>query len=216
MKDLIILGTGDFGREIAHMVERINDRSEEKEWNLLGFSTNEATLKGTIVDGYEVVCTDDELNEWPDKIYTVCSLGVAKARKKVVAKITNPNVRFATIIDPDAKLFRDVSVEEGSVICAGTILAINTHIEKHVIVNLNCTLGHDAVVEDYSVINPGVNVSGKVNIKECTDLGTGSKVIQGLNVGPYTTVGAGGVVVRDIPSKCLAVGVPAKPVKFFE
>ncbi len=215
MKNLIILGTGDFGREMAHMVERINDRSAEKKWNLLGFSTNDEEIKGSVVDGYDVICTDDELKRCTDEIYVICSLGVSKARKRVVEKISNPNIKFATLIDPDVKLFRDAEVGEGSVICAGSIFAINTHVGKHVIVNLNSTLGHDVVVEDYCVINPGVNISGKVTVHECSDLGTGSKVIQGLSIGPNTTVGAGAAVVRDIPPNCVAVGVPAKPIKFF-
>jgi serine acetyltransferase len=32
------------------------------------------------------------------------------------------------------------------------------------------------------------------------------------NVGSQTTIGAGAVVVKDIPSGVVAVGVPAKPV----
>ena len=81
---------------------------------------------------------------------------------------------------------------------------------------MNCTLGHDDIIGDYNVVNPGVNVSGKVTTGECVDLGTGSKVIQGLSVGQNTTVGAGAVVIKDLPKNCVAVGAPAKPIKFKE
>ena len=216
MKDLIILGTGDCAREIAHVVERINEASGEAVWNILGFSTDREELVGTTVDGYEVICTDAGVNEWPEEVYVICSLGIARARRRVVGNITNPRVKYATLIDPDAKIFRDTEIGEGSIICAGNVLSINVKVGKHVIINWNCSIGHDAVIEDYSVINPGVNISGKVTVGTCTDIGVGSKVIQGLTIGSDTTVGAGGVVVQDIPPKCLALGVPAKPVKFFE
>ena len=212
MKDLVILGAGDFGRELANVVGRIN--CVKSEWNLLGFVDDNIEIQGKKIDGYSVIGTSDWLNNRQDEIYAICSLGVAKTRKKVINKFINKNIKWATLIDPDARLYRDSEVGEGSIICGGSILAINTKVHNHVIVNLNCTLGHDDIICDYSVINPGVNVSGKVLINECVDLGTGVKAIQGLTVGKNSTVGAGAVVIKDIPENCTAVGAPAKPIKF--
>lgn len=214
MKDLVIIGAGDFGREIANVVERIN--YIENEWNLLGFIDDNADLQGKMIDGYKVIGDSDWLNTRQNEIYAICSLGVAGIRKKVISKFTNSNLKWATLIDTDARLYKDSEVGEGSIICGGSILAINTKVQNHVIVNLNCTLGHDDIISDFCVVNPGVNVSGKVLVNECVDLGTGVKVIQGLTVGKNTTIGAGAVVIKDIPENCTAVGAPAKPIKFKE
>lgn len=213
MRKLVIIGAGDFGREMANVVERINEASIESKWNLIGFVDDNEIIQGTLIDGYEVCGTCEWLNNQQEEIYAICSLGVAKTRKKVISKINNDNVKWATLIDPDARVYKDAEVGEGSIICGGSILAINTKIHNHVIVNLNCTLGHDDIIDDYCVVNPGVNVSGKVHVKECTDLGTGAKIIQGNNIGPNTVVGAGAVVLRDIPAECTAVGCPAKAIK---
>ena len=204
MKDLVIIGAGDFGREIANVVERIN--CVKSEWNLLGFIDDNIEIQGKKIDGYSVIGTSEWLNNRQDEIYAICSLGVAKTRKKVISKFTNLNIKWATLIDPDARLYKDCEVGAGSIICGGSILAINTKVHNHVIVNLNCTLGHDDIICDYCVINPGVNVSGKVLINECVDLGTGVKAIQGLTVGKNSTVGAGAVVIKDVPENCTAVG----------
>lgn len=214
MKDLVIIGAGDFGREIANVVERIN--CIENEWNLMGFIDDNAELQEKMIDGYKVIGDSDWLNTIQNEIYAICSLGVAGTRKKVVSKFTNSNIKWATLIDPDARLYKDSAVGEGSIICGGSILAINTKVQNHVIVNLNCTLGHDDIISDFCVVNPGVNVSGKVLVNECVDLGTGVKVIQGLTVGKNTTIGAGAVVIKDLPENCTAVGAPAKPMKFKE
>lgn len=214
MKDLVIIGAGDFGREIANVVERIN--YIENEWNLLGFIDDNAELQGNLIDGYKVIGDSSWLDKRQNEIYAICSLGVARTRKKVVSKFTNSNIKWATLIDPDARLYKDSAVGEGSIICGGSILAINTKVHKHVIVNLNCTLGHDDIISDFCVVNPGVNVSGKALVNECVDLGTGVKVIQGLTVGKNTTIGAGAVVIKDLPENCTAVGAPAKPIKFKE
>ncbi len=210
MKDLVIIGAGDFGREIANVVERINAVKKEAEWNLLGFIDDNAAIQNAVIDGYPVLGTIQYLNDYQKEIYAICSLGVSKTRKKVIEKVINPLVKYASLVDPDARVYKDAEVGEGSIICGGSILAINAKVKRHVVVNLNCTLGHDDVIEDYCVVNPGVNVSGKVVVGPCSDLGTGTRVIQGLRVGPDVTIGAGGIVVRDATEPGIYVGVPAK------
>ena len=77
-------------------------------------------------------------------------------------KISNSGVRFATIVDPSVILSKSVSIGEGTIICAGTIATVDISIGKHVIINLDCTLGHDDVIGDFVTICPSVNVSGNV------------------------------------------------------
>ncbi|MBR2189231.1 MAG: acetyltransferase [Eubacterium sp.] len=214
MNQIVIIGAGDFGRETANVIERINAAAAEPVWELLGFADDDPSVQGTKIDGYPVIGTIASLNQAAQECFAVCSLGVAATRKKVLDKITNPHIRFATLIDPEAHLYKGVSVGEGSIICGGTVLAINVSVGNHVVINLNCTLGHDAVIGACSVINPGVNISGKVTVGCCSNLGTGSKIIQGLKIGENTTVGAGAVVIRDLPENCTAVGSPAKPIKY--
>ena len=107
-----------------------------------------------------------------------------------------------------------VFIGEGSIICAGSIITVDIRIGKHVILNLDCTVGHDACLEDFVTVYPSVNVSGNVLVEECAELGTGTQIIQGKKIGAQTIVGAGAVVVKDLPEKCTAVGSPAKPIKF--
>ena len=38
-------------------------------------------------------------------------------------------------------------------------------------------------------------------------------ILKGVNIGDGAIIGAGAVVTKDIPSKCLAVGNPAKVIK---
>lgn len=106
-----------------------------------------------------------------------------------------------------------MEIGEGTIICAGTIITVDIKIGNHVIINLDCTLGHDDVIEDYVTIYPSVNVSGNVTIGESTELGTGMQVIQGKKIAAETVIGAGAVVVKDIEEKGTWVGSPAKKIK---
>ena len=87
------------------------------------------------------------------------------------------------------------------------------NIGDHVIVNLDCTIGHDAVIDDFVTIYPSVNVSGNVLIGECSELGTGTQIIQGKKVISNTIIGAGAIVVKDCLESGTYVGSPAKKIK---
>lgn len=212
MRDLYIIGAGGFGREVAWLVERIN--AVTPTWNLKGFIDDDESRWGSVEDEYPVLGGCEHLKELGE-VYAVCAVGAAKVRKRIVEKFAGSQVRFATLIDPSVLISKRVTIGEGTVICAGTIVTVDIQIGNHVIINLDCTIGHDDLIHDYVTIYPSVNVSGNVELGECCELGTGTQIIQGKTIGVNSIVGAGAVVVRDVPSNCTSVGSPAKPIKYF-
>lgn len=134
-------------------------------------------------------------------------------RKIIIGKIKESNVRFATLIDSSVLISKRVEIGEGSIICAGTIITVDIKIGNHVIINLDCTIGHDDIIEDFVTIYPSVKVSGNVLIGTCSELGTGMLIIQGKKVAPDTIIGAGAVVVKDCLESGTYVGSPAKRIK---
>lgn len=215
MKNLIIIGAGGFGREVAWLVERIN--KQEATWNILGFLDDDENIQNTRINGYHVIGTIQRVTDYKDAYY-VCAIGSSRVREKVVrkAKEMNPDIKFGTVIDPSVVMSDFVTIGEGTIICAHTIITVNISIGNHVIINLDCTIGHDAVIKDFVTMYPSANISGISTIGYCTELGTGMQIIPTKSIGDYTIIGAGAVVIKDIPSKCTAVGSPAKAIKYFE
>jgi sugar O-acyltransferase (sialic acid O-acetyltransferase NeuD family) len=209
VKKIIIIGASGFGREIAWLLERINKTS--KEWNLLGFVDDDNNLTGKIINGYPVLGNCNWLNNQEENIYAVCAVGAAQVRKKIITNLKNR--KFATLVDPSVDISKSVELGEGSIICASSLLTVNIELGKHVIINLDCTIGHDVRIKDFCTIYPSVNVSGNILLNECVEIGTGTQIIQGLEIGSNTIVGAGATVVKNLPSNCTAVGCPAKPIK---
>ena len=108
-------------------------------------------------------------------------------------------------------LFLCVSIALGlGGVVAGSVLTVDIEIGKHVAINLNCTIGHDAVLQDYTTVYPGVHVSGNVTVGQCVELGTGSQIIQGKKIEDNIIVGAGSVVTKDLLEPGTYVGVPAR------
>lgn len=207
LKKLIIVGAGGFAREVAWLVEEINQ--SKPSWDLLGFF-DENENDCSQMNGYTII-KKSEFDKHLDA-FIVIAIGDPETRKKVAMRYVG-KYRFATLIHPSISIHKTSCVGPGSIVCKDTIITTNVNIGNHVIVNLDCTIGHDATLKDYVTIFPSVNVSGYVLIDECSSVGTGSQIIQQLKIGANTTIGAGSVVVKDIPSMVVAVGVPARVIK---
>ncbi|RZK36618.1 MAG: acetyltransferase [Pedobacter sp.] len=212
MKDIAIIGAGGFGREVKMLIDQINLINPQ--FNFLGFY-DDGIAKGTLVNNHPVLGGVADINLASNDLGIVAAIGLPSLKKKLLEKITNPKISFPKLIHPGVIIGTDdVTIGEGTIVCAGSIITVNIKIGAHVIFNLGCTVGHDTIIGDYSSFMPSVNVSGEVVIENEVYVGTGAKIINQLSIGTKTIVGAGAVVYKSLPANCTAVGIPAKPVKF--
>lgn len=212
MKKIAIIGAGGFGREVKMLIDQIN--AVEEKYEFIGYY-DDGKDKGMLINNFPVLGKVSELNEVTEKLTVALALGNPTYKKNVVQLVTNSNITFETLIHPNVLIGKDeVSIGKGTVICAGNIITCNIIIKDYVTLNLACTIGHDTLLEDFVSLMPAVNVSGDVVIEEAVYVGTGAKIINQVKVGKNTTIGAGAVVSKSITENCIAVGIPAKPIKF--
>lgn len=212
MKDIVIIGAGGFGREVKTIIDAIN--KSNKTYNFLGFY-DDTIAKGTLINNFPILGNLTELNDLKTTTEVLIGVGDPIAKSKIISSLKNEYLGFPTIIHPSVIISDDdVIIDNGCIICAGTIITCNIKIGKFVTLNLMCTVGHDTVIGDYSSFMPSVNISGEVHIEEKVYVGTGAKIINKLSIGTATIVGAGAVVSKSLPENCTAVGIPAKPIKF--
>jgi sugar O-acyltransferase (sialic acid O-acetyltransferase NeuD family) len=102
----------------------------------------------------------------------------------------------------------------GNMFLQGTIIQAQARIGNHVIINTGARVDHDCILDDYVHAAPGVILCGCVTIGEGAFIGAGSVIIPGKRIGAWATVGAGSVVINDIPDFAVAVGNPAKIIKY--
>lgn len=207
MKKLIVIGAGDFARESVWIAERMNRQLPQ--WEILGFVDDR--LAGEIVDGYPVLGPIDRLMECSEDVWVTCAVGTGRIRREIWARIAgNTYLHPASLIDPAVIVGKNCEIGEGSIICAGTVLAIASKLGFSSIINLNCTIGHDSILEECCTVHPGTNIAGRVHIGACTDVGTGAAIIQGKKIAAGSVLGAGAVVVKDIEEAGTYAGVPAR------
>lgn len=211
MKDLVILGTGGLGRGIHQVVEDINQ--DQFTWNLLGFLDQDPAKHGTPVHQFPVLGGIEWLHHHPD-VWLAIGVASPPVRRLICKELKKlGHHKFPTLIHPLAWVANRVQVGEGTVILAGTKIDTDSRVGRHVVLNMDCTLGHDVVVDDFVTIAPGSHLSGWVHIEEGCDIGTNTAFIQHTTVGAWSIVGAGAVVLSDLPQNVTAVGVPARIIK---
>ena len=212
MKKLIIIGAGDFGREAAYIVRRINLVSPEYE--LIGFVDDGEEYQGKTVDGYPVLGRSSYLQTINEKTYIVCSINNGRVKQRLVAKaLENPALELANVIDPSAVIADDAHLGKGIIIQPFVFVAVNATLCNNVVLNHSAGVGHDDVIGECTTISPGVTVGGHTSTGECCYLGAGCHILQGLSICEDVTIGASASVIRDITEPGTYVGVPVRKVK---
>jgi sugar O-acyltransferase (sialic acid O-acetyltransferase NeuD family) len=139
---------------------------------------------------------------------TIIAIGDVAVRKKITEQF--PTLFWGCI--NSGMEYGKNKINEGTIICPGTILTTYIFIGRHVIINLNCTIGHDCVVGDFVTMSPGANVSGNVTIGNGCYIGSNAVIRDKITICDNVTIGAGGVVVKDITEPGVYVGNPVKKI----
>lgn len=213
MKKIAIVGGGGHAKVIMDIILKNKEIGENIE--ILGFFDDDPYKKrvcglpvlGSISDAKKEIKKHEDME-------MILGIGDNKTRKKVFNKLDNTGINYFTAIHPSAIIGNRVSIGEGTVMVAGSIVNIDTHIGKHCIINTSASVGHDIVIGDFVHISPGVRLTGGVKIHDGVHIGAGAVTVPGITIGENSIIGAGAVVTKDIPSNCTAVGVPANPIKF--
>lgn len=210
-KNLVILGAGGFARETLDVVDAINAVSPT--WDMLGFIVDQQYGKpGDVINDKPILGGFEWIEAHADT-YVICGVGAPEHRFKMIRRLMNLPIKYATLVHPNAVITRWLNLGVGVIITAGCILTNQIRIGNHVHINLDCTIGHDAVLEDFVTIAPGAHISGNVHLREGVYVGTGANLIEKKTVGAWSIIGAGSTVVKDIPPNTTAVGVPALVTK---
>lgn len=206
-KDLIIVGFSGFGKEVYWLASRLGI-------TVRGFLDDNPTVAGETFCASPVLGGVEKWQEYADCEFVI-AIGNPRVRKKVYDKMCKyANPEFAILIDPAAIVMSEyVTIGQGSIVCAGTICTVEVNIGDHVIINLNCTVGHECHIEDFATIAPMTAISGNVKIGKLAEVGTSASIRQGLVINNGALIGMGSVLTKNVDANTMVFGSPAKPIK---
>ena len=146
--------------------------------------------------------------------------------RRLLTQLKSPRVSFG----------KNVYIGRNSTISAFTGLSIGSdiYIGKNVTIEADGVVGDKTIIannvgivgkNDHDISNPNVPMFDALTVRECTDLsqeirigngvwiGYGAVVLSGISIGSNSIIAAGSVVTKDVPSKSIVAGNPARIIK---
>lgn len=139
----------------------------------------------------------------------IAAVGSPGVRRRLVEGW--PGDTWFTLISEQAWVSPEATIGVGSTVAPMAVVNRFAALGSHVIVNTGATISHDTTVGEFTSIGPGVSVGGCASIGAGVVLGIGATVRDRVRIGEGAFVAAGAVVVDDVPSGVVVMGVPARP-----
>lgn len=206
---LVIVGAGGLGREVAALVEARN--AQETVWDLRGFVDDDEGLHDASIIGYPVLGSVEWLSHQGNLFYVI-AIGDERTRRTIASQLDDAHVEPTPLIHPSVSIHRTTTVGPGTILCRRASPTVDIQIGAHVVVDQQCTVGHDSTLAAFATLHPGCRISGSVRLETGVTVGAGAVVLPNTKIGAHATVGAGAVVTEDLPPECTAVGMPARPL----
>jgi len=208
---MIIIGAKGFAKEVLEVLHQLNQLE-----NIVFYDDVNTDTPTLLYGQFPILKSISEAENYfktTDNKFTI-GIGNPVLRKKLYEKFIAVGGVFSSTISPKASIGNfGNTIRDGSNVMTGTVITNDVTIGKGVLINLNCTVGHDSIVGEFVELSPGVHISGNCIIGDYSVLGTNATVLPKVIIGRNVIVGAGAVVSKDLPDNCVAVGIPAKVIK---
>lgn len=211
MKDIAIYGAGGFGKEVACLINRINEKNPT--WNLIGFFDDNPDLKGKMISHYATCLGGiNELNEYEKELALTIPIGNPKVVKLVFSRIKNDKISFPNLVMTDFLIVdpETFKIGKGNIIQGDCSVSCDVSIGDFNVLNGSVVFGHDVKVGSFNTFMPATRISGEVHIGDENFFGVGSIILQQLKVGDRVKLGAGSVMMFKPKNDNLYIGNPAK------
>ena len=206
---LFIVGCGNVGGFVAYNF----DNFDKGDFEIQGFLDDDSEKHGKVFFGYPVLGDIGVLENESQKVAVVIGIADPVIKKNVKERIVLPNIVFPALISKDAWISNEVTIGDGSVIYPGVTIDYHVVIGDFVLVNKNCSLGHDSRLSRFSTLAPGVCLASFTYLDECVNIGINAATKQNVHIGRGTIIGGMSMVLKDMPENITAVGIPAGIIK---
>jgi len=205
--DVIIIGAGGFGSEVAETVNQLKD------YNLIGFLDDGKKIL-TKCNGYPILGKIDWIvkrDRYLAPLGVIISIADPKKREDIASKLKHiQNLWFPQIIHPSVFIPKSTSIEDGVIIQNNCFISCNVNINKFTQVNCHSVIGHDSIIGKFVTLSPASKVMGNVTLGDRVFFGVNASTTRGIKIGDDSVLGGCSFALESIPKESCYYGNPAK------
>jgi len=197
--DLILVGGGRFGREVAAWITVL-----ELPYNVLGFIDDEKegpNIIGPIVDH----------EPQSNTLYLTC-IGNGAARRKVRKNLEAKGAAFANLVDPLLRTASPLGGTSNSILLGTIGISNDVTIGNDLLIHAFASIGHDVVIGNGVTIGSHGFVGGGATLEDECTIHPNAVVLPNVTVGKGAVVGAGSVIIKSVAPYTTVFGSPAKVI----
>jgi sugar O-acyltransferase (sialic acid O-acetyltransferase NeuD family) len=205
---IAVYGASGFGRETMPLIRAQYPLADPI------FIDDDKILQGTLINGVPVASFEQACEDRRDICLAIASPSV---RKILAERCAAAGLAFVQARAADAVQYDRVSIGEGAILCARSMITSDVTIGRHFHANIYSYVAHDCVIGDFVTFAPRVCCNGRVVIEDGVYVGTGAMLRQGedgapLVIGRGAVIGMGAVVLKNVAPGVTVVGNPARPL----
>jgi sugar O-acyltransferase (sialic acid O-acetyltransferase NeuD family) len=208
---LLIVGAGDFGREILSWTLHVPP--DRRNWEFGGFLDDRPDR----LDGYNLparIIGSPKTHVFTESDCVVVALPDPAERRAMVERVAATGARFTSIIHPTVTIGLSSTWGVGCIFGPNVHITTNVRIGDHVIIDYNSGIGHDGHIGSFCTLGPNAGMMGGAVLEESAVLSLNATLVPQARVGQSAIVGPGSVVLRQVDAGTMVLGVPArKPLK---
>lgn len=192
--------------------------SRDARYEIAGLTVDDEFVAKGRLAGYQTVgLSGVEETFSPDTHRVVMAMGyndLNRVRQAMFARLKAMGYGLETYVHPDARVYTDEPMGEGSVVLPGAVVEPHVRMGANTMVWSNVTVAHHSSVGDHCWLGAGTIISGQARVLRNTFLGVNCTVVNDVKVEEFNIVGAGAMISRDTKPYSVHLARSAEPFRY--
>jgi len=219
LQKVVIYGSGQVGAFAAYIF------SYSRDVQVVGFLDDDQQRWGQECEGLPVLGDGSLLPKLLQQGVggALPAIGSNRARGRVAARLEDQGFRLVSAVHPSAHISPRAQLGGGAIVGPGAIISLHSTVGRCAYIGIGALISHDVSVGDDVLISVGCVIAARVDVESGAFIGAGARLVPAemgqnvrLKIGANAVVGAGAVVLADVPPRAVAVGAPAKVVRYVD
>jgi sugar O-acyltransferase (sialic acid O-acetyltransferase NeuD family) len=191
---------------------------QDPRYEVIGLTVDDEYVNQGGIEGVETVPLSKLQQRYDVADYVIIMAvgynGLNRNREALFDRVKDMGYTVETYIHPDAKIYTESPLGEGSVVLANAVLEPHAKLGADTLVWCNTTLAHHSEVGDHCWIASGSVISGHAVVKNNVFLGVNATVVNKVIVGEFCIIGGGALITKSTKASSVHLARSAEELRF--